>query len=295
MLYWVYLALQSLILAIGLYVLGQTGDFLKSLQQRGPKSAFPVRQVIAILVPAIYFFIVFFLVLSFNVIIAAIRFNGSGDVWLTRADSLLLGGGSVSAIAHWAGAHLSGGSLRFLEKIYFGMFPQIGACLVLLAIKSGLKESFKFVGAVAVSYYLALALFFVIPATGPFYGSSAQRGLASDGRTVPLLQDGITKTLNNFRDHRMPEEIALDYFIALPCMHLVQPLIILWFLRKWGRVFWILVVYDLVLVASIVLLQQHYMVDLVAAVPAALFAVVCVDRARVADYWGSLRARFGPA
>ena len=294
-LYWVYLAIQSLIVAIGLYIFGQTGEFLKSLQERGPKAAFPLRQAIAILVPAIYFFVVFFLVLSFNVIIAAVRFNGSGDVTLTRADSFLLGGQSVSAIAHWAGSHLSAGSLRFLERIYFGMFPQIGACLVLLAMKSGLKESFKFVGAVAVSYYLALALFFIIPATGPFYGNAADRGLASDGRTVPLLQEGITGKLNNFRDHRMPGEIRLDYFIALPCMHLVQPFVILWFLKRWGRVFWILAVYDLFLVASIILLQQHYVVDLVAAVPVTVFAITCVDRVAVVDCWDSFKAQFRPA
>jgi hypothetical protein len=290
-LYWVYLAIESLILAIVLYVVGATGDFLRSLQERGPKVDFPVRQVKAILVPAAYFFVVFFLVLSFNVVIAAIRFNGSADVMLARIDSFLLGGGSVSAIAHWAGAHLSGGSLRLLEKIYFGMFPQIGACLVLLAMKSGLKESFKFISAVTVSYYLALALFLIIPATGPFYGSREGLGVVSDGRTVPLLQGEITGILNNFRDHHMPDEIALDYFIALPCMHLVQPLIILWFLRRWGRVFWILLVYDLVLVASIILLQQHYVVDLVAAIPGALFAVAWVDRAAAAEFWGVLWQR----
>ena len=277
LLYWVYLAIQSVILAIALYLFGQSRDFLRTLRKRGQKTAFPLQPAIAILLPAAYFFVVFFLVLSFNVIIAVIRFNGSGDAALTRVDSILLGGGSVTAIAHWWSSHLSGGSMRFLERIYFGMFPQIGACLVLLAMKSGLKESFKFVGAVAVSYYLALALFFVIPATGPFYGATEHSSFKSGERIVPLLQEGISGTLNNFRNHRMPAEIALDYFIALPCMHLVQPLIILWFLRKWGRVFWILVLYDLLLVASIVLLEQHYLVDLVAAVPVAILAIRTVS------------------
>src|ERR1700751_2208243 len=122
LLYWVYLAIQSVILAIGLYLFGQTRDFLRTLRKRGQKTAFPVQQAIAILLPAAYFFVVFFLVLSFNVIIASIRFNGSGDVALTRVDSILLGGGSVRAIAHWGSFHLSGGSMRFLERIYFGMF-----------------------------------------------------------------------------------------------------------------------------------------------------------------------------
>jgi len=49
------------------------------------------------------------------------------------------------------------------------MFVQTGSCIVLLAAKSGLKESFRFVAAQATAYYLALVLFCCIPATGPYY------------------------------------------------------------------------------------------------------------------------------
>ena len=45
--------------------------------------------------------------------------------------------------------------------------------------------------------------------------------------------------------------ISTDYFITFPCMHIVQPIIVLWFLRRWRRMFVALAVYDLLLMTAI--------------------------------------------
>ena len=61
--------------------------------------------------------------------------------------------------------------------------------------------------------------------------------------------------------------------IGFPCMHIALPLISIWFLREWRRVIMILAVFDFSLVASILLLEWHYIIDLFAGVLVAALAV----------------------
>ena len=56
-------------------------------------------------------------------------------------------------------------------------------------------------------------------------------------------------------------------------MHIALPLISIWFLREWRRVVMILAVFDVLLVASILLLEWHYIIDLFAGVLVAALAV----------------------
>jgi len=48
--------------------------------------------------------------------------------------------------------------------------------------------------------------------------------------------------------HEPIARISTDYFIAFPCMHIVQPIIVLWFLRRWAANRHSLAAYDLLLV-----------------------------------------------
>lgn len=274
--YWVTLGIESLLLSIVLYALGNPRDLIAALADRGQRIPFPDRQVLAIFVPAAYFFVVFFLVLAYNDIIAAARFDGSGDALLLSADSFLLHGHAVRDLAHWAASHLSTAQIELLEVVYFGMFPQIGAAIVLLGMKEGFGRAWHFVGALSTAYYIALLLFWLIPATGPYYGCIDHGSAWSSEFMVVQSQGFFVQTLKNI-GHLARANIGTDYFIALPCMHLVQPLIVLWFLRSNRRVLWALAVYDVILVASILLLEQHYAVDLLGAIPVAVFAVMLSD------------------
>ena len=276
-LYWIGLSYQSLFLGGVLYACGETKAFLSVLKTKGPKAEFPGRLIVAVLIPAAYFFVVFFLVVCYNDIISAAEFDGSGDALLGKLDSLILAGGSISRASHFAVAHLAPGWVAFAEFIYFGMFSQIGACMVLLAARSGLRESFRFASALATSYYLAVLLFAAIPATGPYYQGG---GMVVPGRAETMIgrtQNIYSAKLRSFSLHQRPVQIDTDYYIALPCMHLVQPIIVLWFLRKRRRMFWILVGLDTGILASIIILNQHYFVDLLAAVPVALLSIAAVD------------------
>jgi membrane-associated phospholipid phosphatase len=73
-------------------------------------------------------------------------------------------------------------------------------------------------------------------------------------------------------------EIGTGYFIAFPCMHIATPVIALWFLRRWRRVATTLLGLNILLCAAIVLLEYHYVVDLIGGVAVAALAIVMVDR-----------------
>ena len=276
--FWFWIASRSLVLALAAYVLQFPGKFWGALTRRGPDIGFPWKQIASVLLPAGYLFVVFFLVLSYNDAIAAVRFNGTGDSLLSEVDSWLLAGHSVSGIARFAVAYLPGWSIRASELIYVGMFFQVGAANLLVGLSSGLQQSLRLVSAIALSYYLALVCFLLITATGPYYTPDGQTAFLNTNHPILTLQQNCIERLNVFRAQARPEHIGADYWIALPCMHLVQPLLVLWFLRRWGRVFYCLLVYDLLLVAAILVLEQHYVIDLVAAFPVALVAIVLVDR-----------------
>src|SRR5882724_7674009 len=85
--YWMWLCLHSSLWAFIFYAIEQPGTLFRSLTHRGPDVRFPWKQILGVLLPAGYLFFVFLLVLSYNDVIAAARFNGSGDALLAKADS----------------------------------------------------------------------------------------------------------------------------------------------------------------------------------------------------------------
>ena len=60
-------------------------------------------------------------------------------------------------------------------------------------------------------------------------------------------------------------------------MHIVQPIIVLWFLRRWRRLVVALIAYDALLVGAILMLEMHYVIDIVAALPVAALAIAITD------------------
>jgi len=56
-------------------------------------------------------------------------------------------------------------------------------------------------------------------------------------------------------------------------MHIVQPIIVLWFLRRWRRMVIVLAAYDVVLIAAVLLLEMHYVIDILVGVLVAILAI----------------------
>jgi hypothetical protein len=231
----------------------------------------------AILPAAIYLFFGFLLILGYNCVIVTVRFNFATDPALAGIDRWLLRGHSIPELTHWAISVLPLVAFRFLEFIYFGMFPQIGAAIILLALSEGRKQALQFVGTILLSYYIALVLFYIWPAQGPwYYCPNHFTRFPASLQTYNVQKVLVARALALW--HHVPiDRISTDYFIGLPCMHIVQPLIVMWFLRRWKRMVLALAAYDVVLVAAILLLEMHYLIDVIVGVLVAVLAIAISD------------------
>ena len=231
----------------------------------------------AILRPAAYLFFGFLMVLAYNNVIVSVRNNFATDPALAAIDHWLLHGHSVSELSHWALQTFPLWFFKALEFIYFGMFLQIGATVILVALCDGRTRALQFVGTILMSYYLALIIFYIWPAQGPYtlcpgHFSRFPTSLQSYNIQATLIPHAIA-----LLHHARITRISTDYFIAFPCMHIVQPIIVLWFLRRWRRMFVALAMYDLLLIAAILMLEMHYVIDIIAALPVAILSIATTD------------------
>jgi PAP2 superfamily len=227
----------------------------------------------AILVPAVYLFFGFLMVLAYNNAIASMRYNFATDPALAAIDRWLLHGHSVSDLTHWALEAFPLSFFKGLEFIYFGMFLQIGATLMLLALCEGRTRSLQFVGTILTSYYLALIIFYVWPAQGPYNLCPGHFSRFPASLQSYTIQKTLIPHALALWHHQPIKRISTDYFIAFPCMHIVQPMIVLWFLRRWRMMVVALVAYDGLLIAAILMLEMHYVIDIIAALPVAALAI----------------------
>lgn len=227
----------------------------------------------SVLPPAAYLFFGFLMVLAYNCAIVSARFNFAYDPAFSALDRWLLRGHSVSDVVHWAVGVFPLAFFRALEFIYFGMFPQIGAAIILVALCDGTKRGLQFVGTILTSYYFALLIFYLWTAQGPFYLCPGHFDRFPSSLQVYHIQQALIARALALWHHQPIPRISTDYFIGFPCMHIVQPIIVIWFLRRWKRAVAILVAYDVLLVIAILLLEQHYIVDLLAGIVVAIVAI----------------------
>jgi len=235
------------------------------------------RTASAVLIPAAYLFFGFLLVFAYNSVIVSVRDNFAYDPALAAIDRFLLRGHSISEIVHWAVGAFPLWFFRALEFIYFGMFPQIGAAMILVALGDGKNRALQFVGTILMSYYLALVLFYIWPAQGPYYlcpdhFSRFPAGLQSYHIQKTLIAHALARW-----KHEPLSRISTDYYIGLPCMHIAQPLVVMWFLRPWRRMVIALAAYDFFLMAAVVFLEWHYVIDIIAGIVVAALAIAITD------------------
>lgn len=241
----------------------------------------------AILPPALYLFLGLLLVSAYNDIILSVRFFAADDAAFNSMDQWLLHGLSVAQICHWALRTFPISFFHFLEFIYYGMFAVVGAALILTCLHHGRLRGLQFVGAVLTAYYLALALFYIWPSQGPYYLCPDHFSEYPRVLTTYAAQKGSIAGAQSLWNHQRLSRISFAYYIAFPCMHIVQPLIAMWFLRAWKRVVFVLAAYNVMLVVAIVLLEWHYVVDVLAGVVIAAFAIAATGGS---ELWPRLRS-----
>jgi len=230
----------------------------------------------ACLIPVAYFLFGFGIVYEFNDIIATFCFYGLYDKWLLRVDSWILFSGSVSGLSRWAQAHTFPSFFGLLEGIYFGTFAQLGAGIVLTGLLTGLSRALRLVGTILLSYYVTLICFLLLPSHGPYLLCADHfRTFPSALTSYTMQQVFLTNARTLFHHHGVVMSSG-GYYISFPCMHITQPLIVLWFLRSYRRILVVLAVYDLCLIPTILLLEWHYAVDILGGILIAAFAIYIV-------------------
>ena len=130
-------------------------------------------------------------------------------------------------------------------------------------------------GTMLTAYYLALLVFALWPARVP--ASVCVEHFSRFPQSLELynVQKATVLKPKCFFSHRNTAD-RTDYYILFPCMHIALPLIVLWFVRKWRRMLAVLLVYDVVLCVAILLLEQHFLMDLIGGVLAAAVAIALV-------------------
>lgn len=233
------------------------------------------RSIGPVIPPAIYFFFGLILVFAYNDVIAAVKDPGGYDWLFLRIDSYILHGRTISVLAHTVSLELPSGLLSFSETVYYSMFDQIGAAILLVALCQGTKQALRFVGTMLTAYYLALLLFYLWPSMGPFYTCPDHFAHFPQWLSTYVSQQGeIWKAKLLSSSYRGLSKVDTDYFIAFPCLHLAQPLIVLWFMRRWKRIVLCLVAYDIILIPAILLLEWHYVIDLLGGIVVAVIAIL---------------------
>jgi hypothetical protein len=280
---WAFTAMKAVVLTV---------DTVAIIEFRERRKVAELRAAaVTVLLPALYFFAGFMLVLAYNVIIVSVRFNFAYDPVFNAMDRWLLHGASVSDLSHWAVRSLPLSFFRFLEVIYFGMFPQIGAGIILVGLYDGKERALQFVGTILTAYYLALGLFFLWPSHGPYYLCPVHFSQFPSAMQTYSIQEFLIQHALALWNHVPIHRISTDYFIAFPCMHIAQPLIVMWFLRHWKRTVIMLCAYDVLLIVSILLLEWHYLVDIIGGILVAGISIAITDYGCLRRPWAQKSAR----
>ncbi len=267
--------IRILILLLFFFILGWASGWIKAafltvdavaiLEYRDRRNSLRVAAS-SVFPPALYLFATFLLIFAYNDIVASVRYNFAYDATFSAMDRAILHGHSVSDLSHWAIRVFPISFFHFLEAIYFGMFLQIGAGIILLSLCEGRARGLQFVGTILTAYYLALLLFWVWPSQGPYVLCPDHFSRFPSSLQAYNIQKALMAHAVMLWNHVPIRRISTDYFIAFPCMHIAQPVIVLWFLRRWKRAFVMLCIYDVILIAAILFLEWHYVLDIIAGV-----------------------------
>jgi len=244
---------------------------LEFLQRRRDRCRTVLQSAVTVVPAGVYLIFVFLLVFTYNDVIVSVRFYGAYDQALNQLDARLFGT-TVSAVAHRAAELLPSPWFSLAEMLYFGMFGQLGATVVICALSSGGKRAIQFVGAILLVQSLALTLFYVWPSHGPYYTCIGHFERLRFHLVSYTIQKDSLHLARLLWEHQPISILDLRYYLSFPCTHLSQPLIVLWFLRRWKRMVAVLAVYDVFLVPAILMLEWHYFVDMLGGI--AIAAVV---------------------
>jgi hypothetical protein len=225
------------------------------------------KKVVGAILPWLYLAVGIDAALFFSSVIVTLRPCTEYDAALSHLDSLLLLGNSVVQMsAQCAPLYIPA------EYVYYSIGGTMGAAILFLCLAGDMRAAFRMSGAILTAYYLSLVIFFIFPAQGPFVAVSLPLNLITASiQRMSLANATFLYHHNGWLDP------PRAYYVAFPSLHMAQPLIAAWFLRRWRVVSAILVAYCVLLAGAIVVLRWHYVVDIIGGLAVAALAIAIVS------------------
>lgn len=230
------------------------------------------------LIPGIYLLLGLLTAFGYNVVAVTLRFKPNYDSVLRRCDAIFLAGHSVSELSHRFAAMMPSFVTEGLLVWYAMMFAEIGATLILCSVLIDRQYAMKFVTTILVAYAITVSFFFLFPTHSPYFTCVDHTTSALPRAMLQIQEQFIRTAMARGSGAKFP--LGPEYYISFPCMHIAQPLIAMWFLRRWKRIFWFLFAVNLILAFAIVILEWHYFVDLLGGGFVAGLSIWLVNRGR---------------
>jgi hypothetical protein len=271
----------GLVLAAGVQVGIYGGVFTLAITEfirRSRADAQPSWPRIRRLLPAAgYLFLGILLTWIYTSVIVRLRFYAAYDLFFNHLD-LLVFRTTVPELVRRVAQVLPEWAFITLNAIYYWMFAQVGATIVICGLSLGRRRAMQFVATVVLAFYMGVIVFSLWPSHGPYYLSAGQHtGLLGGKITSYAAQREFLKAVQYLWGGNAVTEIPLGHYIAFPSLHFALPLIVLWFLRPWRRIVIVLAVYDVFLAVAIILLEWHYFVDLIGGIGVAALAIALAE------------------
>lgn len=247
---------------------------LTELLDRGP--ALIGKRTLDVLIPAGYLFFGLLLVFALNHAIAGMKFAAAWDPVFDHLDRRMFGI-TVSEIARWSNTHLPQWTWRLAALTYYSLFGEVGAVLIITALAAGRREAFRYVGAILTAYFGALICFYLMPTIGPFalrtVHSSKWGWLAEiyHGQRVLVIYAGLV--WHHVPVPELSRVQSAEYYIGFPSMHVAMSAIALWFMRRSRARLAALIIFNVCLLAGIILLECHYILDILGGVVVAAIGI----------------------
>lgn len=242
----------------------------------GPRPRMHRQAHLGCLIPAGYLFFGLLLVFALNHAIAGMKFAAAWDPVFDHLDRRMFGI-TVSEIAGWSSTHLPQWTWRLAVLTYYSLFGEVGAVLIITALTAGRHEAFRYGGAILTAYFGALICFYWMPTIGPFALRSVHSsnwGWLSEiyqGQRVLVIYAGLV-----WRHVPVPELARVqsaEYYIGFPSMHVAMSAIASWFMRRSRVRLAALIVFNACLLAGIILLECHYLLDILGGAVVAAIAI----------------------
>ena len=163
----------------------------------------------------------------YGAMVVSVRGYNLYDAALAKVDSVLLFGHSVIGISHRATALIPGS-----EVIYLAMFGIMGAGVMLLCLSGQAEAGFEMSSSIIVAYILSITCFAIWPSAGPFSLCADHLSHFPHGSLSLFAQQHALSSAAKLWRHEGVSTVPLAYFISFPAMHVTQPLIVAWHLRR---------------------------------------------------------------